>query len=314
MGGFLYLILFFMSNALDFCYFEGKICKTKDANVNIQTHALQYGTGCFEGIRAYKHKKKFFLLKCNEHYKRLAVSAKILGMKLPMSPEEATEITIDLIKKNKPDTGIYIRPILYKSSLELGPKFCDIDEDFAIYMISLGDYLDTKKGLNVMVSSWRRVSDNAIPSRAKVTGSYVNSALARTEAIKNGYDEAIFLNEDGKVAEGSAENIFIIRNKKLITTDSTSNILEGITRKSIIDIARNIELDFEMRTISRTELYAAEEIFFTGTGAQVAPVTFVDGRKIGDGKMGKITSKIQKIFFDACVGKIGAYEDWTLEI
>jgi len=304
-----------MKDAFDFAYFEGKIIPLKDANVNIRTHALQYGTGCFEGIRAYQiDEKKFSVVKCKEHYERMEKSAKILGMKFPFSPEKATEITIELLKKNKPDSGVYIRPILYKSSYDLGPRFCDIPEELSIYMIPLGDYLDTQKGLKVKVSSWRRISDNSIPTRAKVTGSYVNSALAKTEALSGGYDEAIFLNEDGKVAEGSTENIFMVKNGELITTPETANILEGITRNCMLEIAKDLKIPYKTREISRTELYASNEVFFCGTGVQVAWISEIDGRKISNGKIGKVSKKIQERYFDAVMGNIDKYKSWVKKV
>ena len=295
----------------DFAYFEGMICPIEEANVNIRTHALQYGTGCFEGIMAYQiSPEKFSLVKCLEHYQRMKKSANILGMKFPLTPEKATEITIDLFRKNKPHSGVYIRPVLYKSSYDLGPKFCSIPEELAIYMIPLGDYLDTNKGLKATVSSWRRISDNAIPTRAKATGSYVNSALAKTEAIQGGFDEAIFLNEDGTVAEGSAENIFIVKDGNLITTPESSNILEGITRKCILQIANDLGLKIITRSIARTELYVADEVFFCGTGAQVAWVAEIDNRPVAKGEIGPVAQKIQKTYFDAVQNKLAQYRDW----
>ena len=304
-------------DAFEFAYFEGEIIPLKEANINIRTHALQYGTACFEGIRAYElGGGEFAVIKCEEHYQRMQKSARILGMKFPLTAKKATEKTFELLRKNKPNTGVYIRPILYKSAYEIGPRFTGIPEEMAIYMIPLGDYLDVKKGIRATISSWRRISDNALPTRAKVTGAYVNSALAKTEALLNGYDEAIFLNENGKVAEGSAENIFIVKDGVLITPPETANILEGITRNCVLEIARDEGIPTLARDIARTELYAADEVFLCGTGAQIAWIREIDGRQIGTGQIGKVSSKVQEIYFDAVHGRSKKYQSWidTIEV
>lgn len=306
-----------------YAYFEGQIVKSEDAKINVMTHAFLYGTAVFEGIRAYwnEEKKKIYLLKAKEHYERLLRSCKILRMKPDLSVQEMLDITIELIKKNAPTSDTYIRPCWYKSSYRIGPGLIAKDpkefpneDKFLISAIDLGDYLDTEKGLSVNVSNWRRLSDNAIPARAKVSGSYVNTALAKASSSIAGYDDSIFLTEAGKVSEGSAMNLFIIRDGRLVTSGITENILEGITRDMVISIARDEGIETEIRQIDRTELYIADEAFFVGTGAQIAPIGKVDDYEIGNTKAGSITKKLQKLYFDVVRGNNPNYADALIEI
>ncbi|MCK5558328.1 MAG: aminotransferase class IV, partial [Candidatus Hydrogenedentes bacterium] len=217
--------------------------------------------------------------------------------------------------KNGFQEDIYIRPIGYKSEYVLAPKVHDVDDDLTIYIIKLGDYVDTSSGLKVSVSSWRRLSDNALPARAKISGCYVNSALAATEAKESGFDEAIFLREDGTVSEGSAMNIFLVFGNKLVTPPGTADILVGITRNTVIHIAKEkLGLDTECRPVGRSELYVADEVFFCGTGAQVAPVTSIDKRPVGDGKPGPTTGKLQKLYFDVVQCRVPEYRSWCTPV
>ena len=298
------------------CFFDGKIISLKDANINIQTHALQYGTGCFGGIRGYWNSidSNIYLFRLEDHFNRLAQSGKMLQMKFPYTVSQMQGIIIDLLKQGEWKQNVYLRPFLYKSSYDLTPALHNIPDSFAMYVIPLNDYLDTKKGLTVCVSSWVRISDNQIPARTKATGGYLNSSLAKSEAILNGYDEAIFLDHLGNVCEGSSENIFIVKNGILITPDTTSSILEGITRKTILEIANNLNIPIEERKVSRTELYSADEVFFTGTGVQVAWIKAIDHRIIADGCIGTITQKIQNLFFDIVTGKEAKYKQWLTPV
>lgn len=305
----------------EYAFFEKDFCKFEDAKISVMTHAFMYGTAVFEGIRAYYNKEedKLYALHVREHIERLAQSCKIMRMKPYYSVDEICDLVVELLRKNKPKTDCYIRPSWFKSSIRIGPSLvCGTDEgedSFVMTSIDLGDYLDTSKGISVQVSSWRRLSDNAIPARAKVNGSYVNTALSKANAILAGYDDAIYLTEAGKVSEGSAMNLYLIRKGKLITSNVTDNILEGITRAFIAKIAKEeLGLEVETRTIDRTELYVAEEAFFCGTGAQIVPIGSIDQYPVGSGKPGEITLKLQKLYTDICKGKIEKYKQYLTEV
>lgn len=305
------------TSALPYAFFEGKIVPIEQAQINIQTNALQYGTGIFAGIRGYYNKKRKFIsiFRLEDHMTRFLNSLKIIGQKIEYSHADLIDLTVTLMKKNSPKTDTYIRPFAYAGSLNLSPNLeRDNPFHFAQYMMPLGDYLPTDKGVTVCVSSWRRISDNAIPSRAKITGGYINSALAKKEANMNGFDEAIFLNEVGNVAEGSAMNLFIVRDGVLITPSKSDDILEGITRRTVIELARDLNISVEERTIDRSELYIADEAFFCGTGAQVAWIKAVDHRTVGTGKRGKIEGTIQDLFFRVVQGDEEKYNDWLTKI
>lgn len=294
------------------CFFEGKYIPLSQANLNVRTHALQYGTACFGGIRGYWNEdlKKLHVFRLNDHYNRLMQSAKILQMKMPFSTDELVNITLQVLQKGKWSQNVYMRPFLYKSALELSPRLHNVKDDFALYAIPLDDYIDTKKGLNTCISSWVRISDNQIPTRSKATGGYINSALAKSEALENGFDEAIFLDSNGFVSEGSAENIFIVREGKLLTPPVTASVLEGITRRSVLQIAEDLGIPVEIRNISRTELYIADEAFFSGTGAQIAYIREIDRRVIGKGEAGAITVKLRDLFFRIVRGEEKKYLSW----
>lgn len=296
-----------------YAYFEGKFVPAENANINIMTHAFNYGTGVFEGIRGYWNakEKQLYIFRQKEHYARMFKNFNLFKIELPITIEDACKITVELARKNEYRRDMYIRPIAYKSSYEIGPRMHDLDNEFAIFNIPLGDYVNTSAGLNVMVSSWRRMPDNCIPARSKATGIYINSALAATEAKENGFDDAIMLTFDGYVSEGSAMNLFMVRDGKLITTPVTADILEGITRRTVIQIAlEQMDTETIVRSINRTELYIADELFFCGTGAQVAPVTFVDRRPIGNGKPGELTMKLQALYFSVVQNGLQEYSSW----
>jgi len=304
------------TGSFPYAFFQGKIVPIEEAKISIMTNGFQYGTGYFAGIRGYysQNEKSLNIFRLDDHYKRFLGSAKILGCKLAYNHDELKKITLDLVKKNKPNTNAYFRPFAYVGNTELGPNLANSTLDFALYMIPLEEYMPLGKGLSLIVSSWERISDNSIPSRGKVSGGYVNSALARKEATDGGYDEAIMLNKYGRAAEGSAENLFIVRNDTLITPDLSEGILEGITRRSLLQIAKDMGIPTIERPIERSELYIADEVFLSGTGCQVAWVEQIDKRIIADGKIGPITAKLKDAFFKVVKGEDKKYQEWCTKI
>jgi branched-chain amino acid aminotransferase len=298
-------------------YFEGEFVPLSQARLPIMTHGFLYGTACFEGVRAYwnEEQEQLYGLKLLEHFKRLTRSAKVLLMKPPMTAEEMVELTVDLLRRNGFRQDAYIRPTLYKSSEVISVRLHNLEEKLLVFTVPFGDYIAIDRGITAQVVSWRRNSDQALPARAKITGAYANSAFSKTEAVLNGYDEAIVLTADGSVSEGSAENFFMVRDGKLITPSITDDILEGITRASLIQIARQeLGLETIVRTVDRSELYIAEEAFLCGTGAQLSPVVEIDHRPVGNGEVGPITRQLTKFYFDIVRGKMPAYSDWVTPI
>jgi branched-chain amino acid aminotransferase len=299
------------------CYFQGEFMPLRDAKVGIMTHAFMYGTACFEGVRAYWNAEQgqLYLLKGLEHYLRLRNSARVMLMDLPRNPEGLVELTVELLRRNDFREDTYIRPSVYKSSEAIGVRLHDLAHEFMILCLPFGDYIDTTRGISTMTTSWRRNPDTAIPARSKINGSYVNSAFAKTDAVLNGHDEAIVLTAEGHVSEGSAENLFMIRDGALVTPPVTDDILEGVTRAGIMDLARReLGLETVVRSIDRSELYVAEEIFLCGTGAQVSPVTSIDHRPVGEGRIGPLTARIKDLYFDAVRGRLPAYADWLTPV
>ncbi|MBT5775707.1 MAG: branched-chain amino acid transaminase [Dehalococcoidia bacterium] len=294
-------------------FLRGEFVPMEDAKIGVMTHAFNYGTAVFEGIRGNwnAEQEQLYLFKVRAHFERLRMSAKIMRMELRYTDDELVEITNELARRNGYNEDIYIRPMVYKSTEAVGVRMHDLDDDFLLFVTPFGNYLDPDAGIRCMTSSWRRIDDTMIPARAKVNGLYVNNAMAKTEAQLNGFDEAIMLNSDGHISEGSGENIVMIRNGKLISPPETDNILEGLTLDTAFDVARNeLGLEVERRSIDRSELYIADEIFMTGTAAHVTPVTEVDRVPIGDGGTGPISAKIQKTYFDMITGKLPQYSDW----
>lgn len=293
-------------------WMDGKLVPWKDAKVHVLTHTLHYGMGVFEGIRCYKTEKGSAVFRLKDHMKRLENSAKFAGMKLPYSVAELVKATKRTIEANEIEE-CYIRPIAYYGYgvMGLDPEGSKVNVAIAVW--SWGTYLGEEgleHGIRAKVSPWVRIHPRILPPQAKIVGNYANSILAKVDALKSGYDEAILLNMDGNVAEGPGENLFIVKNGKLMTPQLSSGALEGITRDSIIKIAKGGGIEFGERNISREELHAADEAFFTGTAAEVTPIREIDGRRIGDGKRGPITTKLQQIFFNAVRGKEPKYEFW----
>ena len=298
-------------------FFGGEFVPIEKAKVSIMTHTFNYGTGCFEGIRAYwnEEEEQLFVFRVREHYERFYNSCRILRIELPYSVERLGELTIELLHKEDYRADAYIRPLAYKATEGIGVRLHDVENEFAVFSVPFGRYIEKEEGANVCVSSWHRISDNAVPARAKITGAYVNSAFSKTEALLDGFDEAIVLNRNGHVSEGSAENLFIVREGKLITPPVTENILEGITRATIMQFAREqFGLETVERPIDRTELYLAEEAFFCGTGVQVAALATVDRRPVGTGKLGPIVKKIRDLYFDIVKGKVEEYRHWCTPV
>jgi branched-chain amino acid aminotransferase len=298
------------------CYFQGEYVKLGDARVSIMTHAFLYGTAVFEGIRAYWNpdEKQMYALRVKEHIVRLRNSSKIMLMAELPSVEEFTEIVLEVLRRNHFTEDAYCRPSVYKSTEAIGVKLHGLTHDFYVLSIPMGDYIDTEKGIPTGTVSWRRTSDVSMPSRSKITGSYVNPAFSKTEAMLNGFDEAIVLTNDGHVAEGSAENLFMVRDGVLITPSVTEDILEGITRAGMIEIAAHLGIPVKERQIDRSELYIADEVFLCGTGAQVSPVSSVDHRAVGDGRVGPISKQISKTYFDAVRGRLPAFRHWVTPV
>lgn len=293
-------------------YFEGRYVPLADAKINVMTHAFNYGTGVFEGIRGYYNREEetTYLFRLSEHFERLMQNAGLLKMRLPYTIDELCGVAVELVRRAGFSQNVYLRPLAYKTACQIGTKLSP-GEDLTMFIVPMGDYVDTTRPLAAAVSSWRRIEDNAIPARGKICGSYVNSALAATEARDNGYDEAIVLNEAGKVAEGAAMNLFIIRHGKLVTSPVHSNILEGITRSTVVELAaRELQIETEFRLIDRTELYIADEVFFCGTGAQIASVGSIDHRPVGNGETGRITERLQALYGDVVTGKMSRYAHW----
>jgi len=295
---------------------NGEFIPLREARVGILTHALHYGTGVFEGIRAYwsDAEHQLFLLRPLEHYRRWKQKCGILRIDVPMTAESATDITLELLRRNRFRTSVYIRPLAFKSAERVGVA-TDAEDSFAIIAMPFGEYLRSDKGLHAGVSSWRRIDDNAIPARAKICGAYVNSALASDDARRSGFDEAILLNESGHVAEGATCNLFMVRDRKLITPPVTENVLEGITRDCVMTLARReVGLDVIERPIDRSELYICDELFLTGTAVGIAPVVRVDHRPVRDAAIGSLTQTIRQLYFDAVLGRLRAYRNWIVPV
>jgi len=294
-------------------YYRGDFCPIEEATVSIRAKGLNYGLGCFEGIRAYwcSDEEQLYVFRCREHYERLRHSCRIIGLPIEPDPDELVEITRELLRRNGHKEDTYIRPLAFNASFQLSPIMTPDDNRIAVYTMPLNDYLDTSQGVTASVSSWRRLSDNTIPARAKPTAAYLNSALARGEAMACGFDEAIMLTSDGYVSEASAEHLFLVMGGRLVTPTSQDDNLDGVTRRTILEIApADLSVAVEVRRISRTELYVADEAFLCGTGAQVTPLVGVDGRPVGDGKAGPVTRKLQDLYLRIVKNKIAKYAHW----
>jgi len=296
-----------------FAYFEGKIVPYAEARVGVATHALNYGTGAFGGIRGYwnAEQEQLYIFRPKDHFRRLLHSAKMLCCSLDLTPEAMTDLVLQVVRAEGYRRDCYIRPLVYKSSEVIGVRLHDLRDELTIFSIPFGKYIERDDDAHVTFSSWRRVDDNAIPARGKICGAYVNSALIKTDAALSGFDEGLVLTQEGHVSEASAMNVFMVRDGRLITPPVTENILEGITRRSIMELARK-ELGVEVveRPIDRTEVFVCDEFFLAGTAAQVTAVTQVDRRVVGAGVMGPMTARLRKLYDDILRGREPKYRHW----
>jgi branched-chain amino acid aminotransferase len=298
-------------------YFKGKIVPYAEARIGVMTHALNYGTAVFGGVRGYwnEEQEQLFVFRPRDHFRRLLNSAKMMCMELAYSNEELTQTTIELLRKEGHRRDVYIRPLAYKADEIIGVKLHDLHDEITIFSVPFDRYVANDTDAHVTFSSWRRVDDNVIPARGKISGAYVNSAFIKTDALRAGFDEALVLTQEGHVSEGSAENIFMVRDDTIITPPVTENILEGITRHSVMELAqRELGLPVIERPIDRTEVYLCDEFFFTGTAAQVTAVTRVDYRSIGGGVMGPITTRLRALFQDVVRGRVEKYRHWNTPV
>jgi branched-chain amino acid aminotransferase len=298
-------------------WFGGQFVPLDEARLPVMTHGFLYGTATFEGVRAYwnEEQEQLYGLRLREHFQRLLQSAHIMMMKPAHTAEELVEITVELLRRNGFRQDAYVRPTMYKSTEAIGVRLHNLEDAVTIFAVPFGEYIAIDRGITAQTVSWRRNSDQALPARAKITGAYANSAFSKTEAVLNGYDEAIVLTADGHASEGSAENLFIVRDGRLITPAVTDDILEGITRAGLIDLAANeMGVETVSRSVDRSELYIADEVFLCGTGAQISPVVEIDHRSIGKGEVGPITRRLTELYFDIVRGRNDKYADWVTPI
>ncbi|MBI5932447.1 MAG: branched-chain amino acid transaminase [Chloroflexi bacterium] len=304
-------------NEPKFAFFEGKIVPFSEAKISVATHAFNYGTSVFGGMRAYwnEEKKKLYSFRPWDHFHRLLHSARLLCMEVSYDEESLLQIMLDLLHAEKWTEDIYLRPTFYKSDMGIGVRLHDLKDDLTMWSLPFQKYIKNDTNAHVTISSWRRIDDNVIPARGKISGAYVNSALIKTDAARSGFDEALVLDQNGHVSEGSAMNVFMVRDGVVVTPPVTENILEGITRRSVLELIRNeIGLPIAERPIDRTETTICDEFFMTGTAAQVVAVTRVDHRPVGKGTMGPVVSKIRELFEDAVRGRSEKYKHWVTEV
>ncbi len=300
-----------------FAYFQGKIVPYSEAKVGILTHALNYGTAAFGGVRGYwnEQKQQLYLFRPIDHFRRLLNSARLLCMQFEHTPESLTQTAIDLLRAENQRCDVYLRPLVYKADEIIGVRLHDLHDEVSIVALPFNRYVANDTNAHVTISSWRRVDDNVIPARGKISGAYANSAFIKTDAVRAGFDEALVLTQEGHISEGSAENVFLVRDNVLITPAITENILEGITRRTVMELAhQELGLQIQERPIDRTEVYLSDELFLTGTAAQVTAITKVDHHPIGSGQMGPITARLRLLFDDLVRGKLANYTHWNTPV
>ena len=299
---------------LPYAFFDGRYVPIGEMSISLTTQAVQYGGGVFGGIRGYLDRdgSTINLFRLADHFTRFTQSAALIKCALPADVTGLCDIAVELTRRNYVASNLYYRPFAYNGGDDVAPSLSG-KPGFALYMFPLGDFLPTS-GISVMVSSWRRVSDNAIPARGKVSGAYINSAIVKDEAKTYGFDDALVLNDRGKVGEASAANVMIVRQGTLVTPPVSADILEGITRRTVLQLATDLGLPWQEREIDRTELYVADEVFLCGTGAQLSPVIEVDHRKIGSGGIGPITGRLKDRYFDIVRGRVPEYSHWVTPI
>jgi branched-chain amino acid aminotransferase len=298
------------------CYFEGDWVPMREAKVSIMTHAFMYGTATFEGIRGYWNadQQTLFGVKIREHVERIRQSCRILLMKDVPSVDELTRLIVETIRRNDFHEDVYVRPSFYKSTRAIGVRLHNLDNELYIIALPFGNYIDTDSGTRVMTSSWRRNVDEALPARGKIVGGYVNMAFQKSEAELNGYDEAVVLTAGGHVNEASAANLFMVRDGVALTPPVSDDLLEGVTRKALMELLANEGIPVQERSIDRSELYIADEVFLCGTGVQVSPVIEVDHRPVGSGSIGPISRLARDRYFDAVRGRLPEYNHWLTPI
>ena len=298
------------------CYFEGDWIAMRDAKVSVMTHAFMYGTATFEGLRAYWNadQGRLYGLKVREHVERIRQSCRILLMVDVPSVDELTRLIVETVRRNGFREDAYIRPSFYKSTRAIGVRLHDLDNELYIVALPFGNYIDTDIGVRVMTSTWRRNADEALPARGKIVGGYVNMAFQKSEAELNGFDEAIVLTANGHVNEASAANVFVVRDGVALTPPVSDDLLEGVTRKALLELMANEGIPVETRSIDRSELYIADEVFLCGTGVQISPVIEVDHRPVGSGRVGPISRLVRDRYFDAVRGRLPEYEHWLTPI
>jgi len=300
-----------------FAYFGSRIVPIEDAKVSVMTHAMNYGTAVFGGIRGYWNEEEgqLYVFRPLDHFKRFLQSASLLRMELGHTPQSLTDIVTELLRTEGFRENCYIRPLAYKSALNISVRLHELESALTIFSLPFGSYTANETGVHVAFSAWRRVDDNAIPARGKIAGAYVNSALSSTDVRLAGYDEALVLNEDGHVSEMSVANFFIVRDGVAITPPVQSNVLEGIVRRSVIQLLRDeLGVTVVERNIDRSEVYLADECFMCGTGVQICAITNVEHRAIGAGGMGDITGRLRALFFDIVAGKVEKYRGWLAPV
>ena len=297
-------------------YLDGEFVPIEQATISIATHAFNYGTGCFEGIRGYwnPEREEIYVVKLQEHFRRLLRSARLFRMDVGRTAEDLAGIALEIVRRGQIREDVYIRPIVYKASPVIRVGLLGLQDGFCCFTAAMGAYFDIEKGLSATVSGWRRNDDNSIPARAKATGGYINAALAIADAEDAGFDEAIMLTQAGNVSEGSAANLFLVEDGALVTPGVADDILVGITRGAVMEIAASLGLSVVERTVDRTELYMADEMFLCGTGVQVAPITRVDGRVVGSGKLGDITRAVQDRYLAAVHGELDEFRHWLTPV
>ena len=298
-------------------YFRGSIIPYSEAKIGVLTHALNYGTAVFAGMRGYwnAEEEQLFVFRPLDHFRRFLDSAKIMNMEFDHTPQSLAQVIVNLLRIDNYHRDVYIRPLAFKSDEVIGVKLHDLHNELSIVAVPFDRYVANDTDAHVTFSSWRRVDDNAIPARGKISGAYANSALAKTDAVRAGFDEALVLNQDGHVSEGSAMNVFMVRNGSVITPPITDNILEGITRRTVIELVRNeLGLPVIERSIDRTEVYLCEEFFMTGTAAQIIAATRVDYRPVGSGVMGPVAVEVRRLFDDAVRGRNPKYRHWNMPV
>ncbi len=297
-----------------FVWFDGKFVKDDEAKVSIMTHAIHYGTSVFEGLRGYWNSKNLNIFRLQDHIKRFRNSGRVYSISLRFTDKQIADAITELCKKNNVRESCYIRPFYFVGRYGINLHVTESSPTHAaVVMFPFGD-LFNKNGISAGISSWRRIHDISTPPLAKMGGNYLNSILATQECKRNGYDEAILLDHLGNISEAPGENIFIIRDKKLLTPSSSSSALEGITKDSVIKIAKNLGYETVERDIPRTEIYFADEVFLTGTAAEITPIVSVDGKGVGDGKVGKITQKLQRTYSEITMGRNKRYSRWITPV